>query len=367
MSNVQGSFAPSYSIGHTVVRGGGDVAVSDDFGDMPPMDTPLPTRPPRVRIGAERGSSEICHAWELKDWKPKHARDGFEGKRLIDCRTPVPGFPTRERCERTPDIQIFPREAACPPKDCGPEESGVRWGTVTVRPGDDLNSIAREHGTTWQHVFDANKDQICDPNLIHPGQKLRVPVGEDWNQGCAPKAPACEPAPPKCEPAPPKKCEPAPPKCDTPAPPKNDCPPPPAPAPAPPKNDCPPPAPAPCPPNGRPNNDAARVLNVIGGVLGGIASGFNGGVGMNGGFGMNGGIRMNGGIGMGMGPAPMPIGPMPMGPMPMGPMPVGVGGFPIAGPAPIGPMPAPVQVGPMPGPIMGPPMKGPVAGPPQKF
>lgn len=365
MSNVQGGFAPSYSIGHTVVRGGGDVVNHDDYGDMPPFDTPLPTRPPRARIGAERGSSELCHAWEQRDWKPTHPRDSREGKRLIDCRTPVPGFPTHERSMPLPPTVIYvPTESpecapkACPPKDCGPQESGVRWGTVTVQPGDDLAKIAREHGTTWQHIYDANRGEISDPNLIHPGQKLRVPVGETWEQGCAPKAPACEPAPPKCEPPLQKQC-------DMPAPPKNDCPPPAAPAPAP----CPP---APCPPGQRPNNDAARVLGVIGGVLGGIANGFggarmNGGYGMNGGFGMSGGFGVNGGIGMTGGMrGPMPMGPVPMGPV-MGPMPmgpVGIGGLPIAGPAPMGQMPGPIMTGPVP---MGPPMKGPVAGPPQKF
>jgi len=27
----------------------------------------------------------------------------------------------------------------------------------------------------WPEIFEANKDKISDPNLIHPGQELRIP------------------------------------------------------------------------------------------------------------------------------------------------------------------------------------------------
>jgi len=29
---------------------------------------------------------------------------------------------------------------------------------------------------TWQKIFEANRDQIKNPDLIHPGQKLRIPT-----------------------------------------------------------------------------------------------------------------------------------------------------------------------------------------------
>ncbi|OEV02783.1 transglycosylase family protein [Streptomyces oceani] len=47
--------------------------------------------------------------------------------------------------------------------------------TYTVRSGDTLGSIADEHGTSWQRVFEANKSVIGDDaNLILPGQELTV-------------------------------------------------------------------------------------------------------------------------------------------------------------------------------------------------
>jgi len=49
--------------------------------------------------------------------------------------------------------------------------------TYTVKSGDSLSKIAKNYpGLTWQHIFEANKDLIKDPNLIFPGQKLKIPV-----------------------------------------------------------------------------------------------------------------------------------------------------------------------------------------------
>jgi nucleoid-associated protein YgaU len=49
--------------------------------------------------------------------------------------------------------------------------------TYTVKSGDSLSKIAGNYsGITWQQIFEANKDQISDPNLIHPGQVLKIPA-----------------------------------------------------------------------------------------------------------------------------------------------------------------------------------------------
>lgn len=45
----------------------------------------------------------------------------------------------------------------------------------TVQSGDSLSKIAAHYGIKWQDIFEANKDQIKDPDLIHPGQKFRIP------------------------------------------------------------------------------------------------------------------------------------------------------------------------------------------------
>lgn len=48
-----------------------------------------------------------------------------------------------------------------------------------VRSGDSLSKIAqREYGdgNKWRQIFEANQDKIKDPDLIHPGQELKIPA-----------------------------------------------------------------------------------------------------------------------------------------------------------------------------------------------
>jgi nucleoid-associated protein YgaU len=48
----------------------------------------------------------------------------------------------------------------------------------TVQAGDSLSKIASHHGggLTWQDIYEANKDTISNPDMIHPGQKLKIPT-----------------------------------------------------------------------------------------------------------------------------------------------------------------------------------------------
>lgn len=50
--------------------------------------------------------------------------------------------------------------------------------TITVQAGDSLSKIAkRELGDAnkWHAIYEANKSQIKNPDLIHPGQVLTLP------------------------------------------------------------------------------------------------------------------------------------------------------------------------------------------------
>ena len=49
---------------------------------------------------------------------------------------------------------------------------------VEVVSGDTLSKIADEHSTTYQRLFYANPD-ISNPNIIVPGQKIRIPFGDE--------------------------------------------------------------------------------------------------------------------------------------------------------------------------------------------
>lgn len=51
-------------------------------------------------------------------------------------------------------------------------------GYHVVQPGESLSKIAKVHydnANRYMDIFNANKDQLKDPNMIHPGQKLLIP------------------------------------------------------------------------------------------------------------------------------------------------------------------------------------------------
>lgn len=50
--------------------------------------------------------------------------------------------------------------------------------TYTVQQGDTLSAIAQHHygkASRWHAIFEANRDQLDDPDLIRPGQVLKLP------------------------------------------------------------------------------------------------------------------------------------------------------------------------------------------------
>lgn len=58
---------------------------------------------------------------------------------------------------------------------------GAGEQTYTVVSGDNLSKIAKHfYGRQdWKRIFDANRDQLDDPDRIRPGQVLRIPAQED--------------------------------------------------------------------------------------------------------------------------------------------------------------------------------------------
>ena len=48
----------------------------------------------------------------------------------------------------------------------------------TVVKGDSLSKIAKQYygdAQQWRKIYEANKDQIKNPDLIYPGQTFRIP------------------------------------------------------------------------------------------------------------------------------------------------------------------------------------------------
>lgn len=60
-----------------------------------------------------------------------------------------------------------------------PEVAPAAPATYTVAKGDSLSKIAKKvlgNANRWREIFDANRDQIDNPDLIQPGQVLKIPA-----------------------------------------------------------------------------------------------------------------------------------------------------------------------------------------------
>ncbi|PUB84101.1 MAG: peptidoglycan-binding protein LysM [gamma proteobacterium symbiont of Ctena orbiculata] len=58
-----------------------------------------------------------------------------------------------------------------------PQEAKVEY--YTIESGDTLSAIAKRFlgkASDYPKIFEANREVIKDPNLIYPGQKIRIPL-----------------------------------------------------------------------------------------------------------------------------------------------------------------------------------------------
>jgi len=72
-----------------------------------------------------------------------------------------------------------PAPAPEPQADADSSPAGsVDTHTYVVVRGDNLSKIASgQYGDAqkWRRIYEANRDLIRDPDLIYPGQRLRIP------------------------------------------------------------------------------------------------------------------------------------------------------------------------------------------------
>ena len=57
----------------------------------------------------------------------------------------------------------------------GDEAAAAAGNTYTVEAGDNLSKIGAKYGVSWNAIYEANRDIISDPDMIHPGQELKIP------------------------------------------------------------------------------------------------------------------------------------------------------------------------------------------------
>lgn len=76
-------------------------------------------------------------------------------------------------------IPSWQQEVVADIKAVGPAQAEQAGTTYTVKAGDTLSKIAKEmmgNTNAYMDIFNANKDQLTDPDKIKPGQVLKIPA-----------------------------------------------------------------------------------------------------------------------------------------------------------------------------------------------
>jgi LysM repeat protein len=95
-----------------------------------------------------------------------HSED--EKNQIWNAIKTVPGWQN----DINADIQVVAQ-----PQPVGTAGAGGR--TYTVKAGDTLSKIAKDHlgdANAYHKIFEANRDQLSDPDKIKPGQVLKLPM-----------------------------------------------------------------------------------------------------------------------------------------------------------------------------------------------
>lgn len=97
---------------------------------------------------------------------------------LLTTPTPVPVPQAPVAPAPAPPKQDSP--APAPPKPAPAPPKPAQTFTHTVTSGESLSLIAKKtlgDGNRWREIYELNRDQISNPNLIYPGQVLKLPGG----------------------------------------------------------------------------------------------------------------------------------------------------------------------------------------------
>lgn len=80
-----------------------------------------------------------------------------------------------------PDFSTVQHGGSSTARPAAPDAAPTAGRTYVVVAGDSLSKIAQhQYGSAskWPRIFEANRAVIKDPDLIYPGQELRIPEAE---------------------------------------------------------------------------------------------------------------------------------------------------------------------------------------------
>jgi|SRR6188508_3113608 len=98
-----------------------------------------------------------------------------EANRIWDAIKTVPTW----RTDVVADIKPLNTGTSAPAASAPTTPPPAVASTYTVKAGDTLSKIAKEllgSANAYPQIFEANRDQLSDPDKIKPGQVLKIPA-----------------------------------------------------------------------------------------------------------------------------------------------------------------------------------------------
>ena len=152
----------------------------------PVLDTLDYEGPDRIIFSGRASSNSTVRVY-MNDQLMGDAEADEDGRWIFEPKAPVPpGVYTLRLDELNGDGSVFAR-TEMPVERAAPEKlaetaSAAALGnrSVVVQPGNSLWRLARRHlgaGLLYTDIYDANSEQIRDPDLIYPGQIFSLPNG----------------------------------------------------------------------------------------------------------------------------------------------------------------------------------------------
>lgn len=177
-------------LGTSVTGGGADAPSSDPSAGIPEFVRQfLPAEPggrvPDAQLGVAAQDAAAYGPPSKQASEPQQSVQ--RGWAWIGCQPgnvpPVPQPPvdqlppSGDEVPPSPPGKGEPPMKGTPPMKTGPvDQAGpADRGTHTVGRGEHLSAIAPRYGVTWQQLYWANRDDIKHPDLIQPGQVLKIP------------------------------------------------------------------------------------------------------------------------------------------------------------------------------------------------
>lgn len=156
--------APSQPADPLAGRSDDDLAnavIRGEFGDGDTRKQKLGARYDAVQALVNQKLAEPASSGRTYAVQPGDTLSGIAAK-LGVAQSQISGFHSGN-----PNL-IYPGEVLS--VSGGSPQSSAEY--YTVQSGDNLSDIAARYGTSWQHIRDLNG--LANPNLIYPGQRLRV-------------------------------------------------------------------------------------------------------------------------------------------------------------------------------------------------